>query len=95
MRGGVCTVANARRVAVEDGLENVEQALRQQGIEVTKFTGGTQNNVDAAVITGMSNNFMGYADTHGNKFPIVEANGLTAQEVVNTLQERWAKLTAD
>jgi predicted Fe-Mo cluster-binding NifX family protein len=81
----------ARRVAVQDGLENVKQALQKQGIEVTKLVNGTMNNVDAAVVTGMSENAMGIADTN-NKFPVVEANGMTAQEVVSTLQARWNRL---
>lgn len=81
----------ARRVAVQDGLENVKQALQKQGIEVTKLVNGTMNNVDAAVVTGMSENMLGIADTN-NKFPVVEANGMTAQEIVNTLQTRWSRL---
>lgn len=80
----------ARRIAVEDGLANVEQALRKEGFEITKLTQGTMANVDAAVITGMSNNFLGVHDTHGNKFPVIEASGMTAREVVDTIQSRLA-----
>lgn len=75
-----------KRVAVEDTLTNVEQALRDAGYEVTKMTGGTMSNVDAAVITGMSNNFLGFADTNGNKFPVLECNGKSAQEIVEDLK---------
>lgn len=82
----------ATRVAVEDGLTNVAQALKDKGFEVTKFTNGTMTNVDAAVVTGMSNNFMGVADTQGNKFPVIEANGMTAQEVVNTIAARLEQI---
>ena len=78
----------ARRVAVEDGLTNVEQALRKEGFEVTKLTQGSMNNVDAAVITGMSNDFMGFADTR-SKCPVVEAHGMTADEIVSSLQNRF------
>lgn len=81
----------ARRIAVEDGLLNVEQALRKEGFEVTKLTRGTMTHVDAAVVTGMSEDFLGIADTN-NKFPVVEANGMTAQEVVNSLQARFDAL---
>jgi len=83
----------ARRIAVQSGLTNVESALKARGFEITKFTNGTMSNVDGAVVTGMSNNFMGIADTNGNKFPIVEANGLTADEIVNSLQERFRRLS--
>lgn len=80
----------AKRVAVEDGLTNVEQALRKSGFQVTKMTGGTMSNVDACVVTGMSNDFMGFEDTNGNKFPVIEAAGLTAEEIVSTIQARTA-----
>lgn len=83
----------ARRIAVEDGLKNVEQELRSRGFQVTKFTNGTMTNVDGAVVTGMSNNFMGIADTNGNKFPIVEANGLTAIEIADSLETRFSQLS--
>lgn len=77
-----------KRVAVEDGLDNVKQALRAQGFEVTKLTQGQMTNVDAAVVSGMSNNFMGFHDTRGNKFPVIEAAGMTAQEIVRRIQDR-------
>lgn len=76
------------RIAVEDGLDNVKQVLREQGFEVTKISNGTMNGVAAAVVTGMSNNFMGIADTHGNKFPVIAAAGMTAQEIVQKVRDR-------
>jgi galactitol-specific phosphotransferase system IIB component len=82
----------ARRIAVEDGLTNVVQALRDKGYDVSKMVNGTMSNVDAAVITGMSNNFMGIADTNGNKFPIIVANGMTAQEIVSTIEARLEQI---
>lgn len=78
----------AIRVAVEEGLDNVKQALRQEGFEVTKLMDGTMRNVDAAVITGMSNNFLGIHDTQGNKFPVIEAAGMTAKEIVEQVRTR-------
>lgn len=82
----------ATRVAVEEGLTNVVQALRDKGFEVTKITNGTMANVDAAVVTGLSNNVNGVADTQGNKFPVIEANGMTAQEIVNTIAARLEQI---
>ncbi|HYG56555.1 MAG TPA: YkuS family protein [Symbiobacteriaceae bacterium] len=82
----------ARRVAVQDGLEHVKQALRAQGFEVTKLTQGQMNDVSAAVVTGLSNNVMGIADTNGNKFPVVEAQGLTANEVVSSIRTRLERI---
>lgn len=79
------------RVAVEDGLEQVKQALRQEGFEITKFTPGTMaSQIDAAVVTGMSNNFMGIEDTNGNKFPVIDAAGKTVNEIIQQVKDRTA-----
>ena len=84
----------AKRVAVEDGLENVKRALRDHGFEITQLTAGTMTGVDAAVVTGLSNNFMGIEDTENtkgnkrNKFPVIDAAGKTADEIVRQIQER-------
>lgn len=79
------------RIAVQDGLDHVKRALRHEGFEITKLTTGTMTNVDAAVVTGMSNNLMGIDDTDGNKFPVIEASGKTAEEIVQTLRDRTAQ----
>ncbi|MFZ5814924.1 MAG: YkuS family protein [Bacillota bacterium] len=76
-------------IAVEDGLDQVERALRQEGFEITKLTPGAMSaKVDAAVVTGMSDNFMGIHDTNGNKFPVIDASGKTADEVVRQVRDR-------
>lgn len=76
------------RVAVEDGLDNVKHALRQEGYQIVKLSPGTMDGVGAAVVTGMSNNFMGIHDTNGNRFPVIDASGMTADEVVRQVKER-------
>lgn len=83
-----------RRIAVQDGLDNVRQALRASGFEITKLTEGTMSNVDGAVVTGMSINFLGDSDTQGNKFPVINAEGKTAQEIINSLQTHFDRLQA-
>lgn len=76
----------AKRIAVEEGLTNVVQALQEQGFEVTKLTEGRLPDVAAAVISGMSRNFMGIADTDGNKMRVIEASGRTADEIVESVR---------
>jgi len=76
------------RVAVQKGLEHVKQALRSEGFEITELTSGSMPDVDAAVVTGMSNNFMGIHDTDGNRFPVIDATGMTAEEIVQQVRER-------
>ncbi|MBP2019927.1 hypothetical protein J2Z79_003374 [Symbiobacterium terraclitae] len=76
------------RIAVEDGLSNVKEALKAEGYTVTKLSPGKMEGVGAAVVTGMSNNFMGIHDTNGNQFPVIDATGKTVDEVVRQVKER-------
>jgi hypothetical protein len=76
------------RVAVQEGLEHVKQALRGEGFEITRLTPGRMSGVDAAVVTGMSSNIMGIQDTDGNPFPVIDASGKTAEEIVQQVRER-------
>lgn len=78
----------AKRIAVAEGLDNVKQALRREGFQVTKLSPGTMSGVSAAVVTGMSEDIMGIEDTNGNKFPVIEANGMTADEVISQIRAR-------
>jgi hypothetical protein len=80
----------AKRVAVEDTLSDVKRALKAQGFDVTKLTNGQMTQVDCAVISGQSENLMGIQDTNGNKFPVIDCRGMTAQEVVSLVQSRCA-----
>lgn len=73
------------RVAVEEGLKNVWQALEREGITVTKLTEGMRD-IDAAVVTGLSSNVMGVHETNGNRYPVIEAAGRTAEEILSLLQ---------
>lgn len=82
----------ARRIAVEEGLTDVRQALEAQGFEVTKMTSGTMNQADAIIVTGLSTNALGIHDTQGNKMPVIEAEGRTADEVVRQVAERLAAI---
>lgn len=77
----------AKRIAVEDSLENVRQALIAGGYDVTLLTPGKLDGIDAAVVSGFSDNFMGIATTDGRRFPVIEAAGLTAAEVVGRVEK--------
>lgn len=76
------------RIAVEDGLSHVKEALRAEGYTVTTLSPGKMEGVGAAVVTGMSNNFMGIHDTNGNQFPVIDASGKTVDEVIRQVKER-------
>lgn len=76
------------RIMVEDGLSQIEAALRQEGYEVVDPEDGS--NVDAMVITGMDENLMGITDTLTTGV-VIDASGLDANEVLNELERRLSK----
>ena len=75
-------------IAVEDGLDPVEKALKDAGFRVTRLANGMHPDLSAAVVTGLSHNVMGLADTGGNRFPIINASGMTPEEIVSQVQAR-------
>lgn len=78
----------SRLVAVEDGLDPVGDALREAGYHITKLVPGHNVKLATAVVTGLSNNVLGIQETDGNRFPIIEAAGKTAREIVDMVKSR-------
>jgi len=75
-------------VAVEQSLTNVSEALRQKGYDVVEMqTASDAQNCAAFVVTGMDNNVMGMQDT-STKAPIIEASGLSADQVCQEIEQR-------
>lgn len=74
------------KIAVEDGLSHIEDALRDEGYQVVdpEVSG---SNVDAYVITGMDENLMGMTDTMTTGV-VIDASGLDANEVLFELERR-------
>lgn len=77
-----------KRIAVQPNLENVRQALSARGYEVTELRPGQTEACDCAVVTGMQDNLMGIQDTQGRRFPVIEAKGMTAEEVCRAVESR-------
>ncbi|MDA8234711.1 MAG: YkuS family protein [Clostridia bacterium] len=81
-----------KRVAVETGLSDVREMLNQKGYEVVNLdpisASGTEFiNCQAFVITGMDKNMGGFQDIH-TKAPVIDASGLTPQDILNQIQNR-------
>ncbi|KMY54150.1 hypothetical protein AC623_09565 [Bacillus sp. FJAT-27231] len=77
-----------KRIAVEQSLTNVTQALREKGYDVVDLkTVEDLKNCSACVITGIDSNIMGMQDTF-TEAPVIEANGLSADEVCREIEER-------
>src|SRR5690554_1515696 len=77
------------RIAVEDGLTQIEAALRQEGYQVVD-PDESGSNVDAMVITGMDENLMGITDTLLTGV-VIDATDLDANEVLSELERRLPK----
>ncbi|HEY8342344.1 MAG TPA: YkuS family protein [Calditerricola sp.] len=79
------------RVAVEETLTHVEQALRAGGFEVVPLREDLLQQVDAVVISGQDTNLMGMADRQ-TEASVINAHGLTAEEVVQAVRERVRRM---
>ncbi|WP_199616679.1 YkuS family protein [Paenibacillus alkalitolerans] len=73
------------RVAVENSLNNVKDALRNNGHEVMDLSGGLDA-CDCCVISGEDKNMMGMAD-RATMASVINAQGMTADEVLRRVDE--------
>ncbi len=83
--------AKTRLVAVEDGLTPIADALRDKGYAVMPFDRGDLDQVDAIVVSGQDDNLMGIQDIQ-TKAPVINAEGLTAEQVAREVEERLGPL---
>ncbi|MCF6094203.1 YkuS family protein [Microaerobacter geothermalis] len=74
------------RIAVEDTLTNVEDMLKNNGYDVVRL-GSYAQNVDCIVISGQDKDMMGIENSTTG-IPVVNAQGLTAEEVYSIVHER-------
>lgn len=75
-----------KKVAVEDGLSNVVQALHASGFHTTSLEGDDLFNVRAVVVKGDGTDIL--APAVNLRVPIVHASGRSAEEVVEVLRDR-------
>ncbi len=72
-----------RKVAVEDNLSTIKQALERKGYTVVSPK--SQENVMACVVMGMDNNLMNIQNAT-TKAPVIDAAGLTPAEIVARIE---------
>ncbi|WP_078547428.1 YkuS family protein [Litchfieldia alkalitelluris] len=76
------------KIGVEGSLTDVQQALQEKGYEVVQLRQENDaQGCDCCVITGLDSNVMGMADSV-IKGPVIEANGLTAEEICQQVENR-------
>jgi len=76
------------KIGVEEGLTNVTQALEEKGYEVVTLSNATDlKDCSCCVVTGMDSNIMGI-ETTSTEVPVIEASGLSAEEVCSEVEQR-------
>lgn len=85
-----------KSVAVEKGLSSVKNYLQSQGYSVKEFDLTKNNNatllnsVDAVIVTGINTNFT-ELDSTGTNAPIIEARGLSPEQVKKEIERNAIK----
>lgn len=79
------------RIGVEESLSNITDALREKGYDVIELKQEADvQGCECCVVTGLDSNVMGMADT-SIKGPVIEANGLSADEVCRQVDQRMGR----
>lgn len=74
------------RVAVEDTLTNVKQALQKDGHEVVSLESDQANDCDCCCISGQDQNVMGMSNAT-TQATVINCDGKNANEVVQEVNE--------
>jgi hypothetical protein len=80
----------ALRVGIEPTLTSVSNFLKEKGVAVETVSPNSvdaKTGFDAFVVTGLSNNMIGMHNTKTNAV-IIDASGMTPEEVYHELQTR-------
>lgn len=84
------------KIGVEKGLSNIANYLNSQGFSVEILSDDTvintskYNNLDVIVTSGLNSNMLGIHDT-STKIPVINADGMTQEEVKSEIQQRITK----
>lgn len=82
-----------KKIGIEEGLTNIADFLTDEGYSVKQLSGSMDENLsslrnfDAIVISGLNTNMFGYDNVKANA-SIIDADGLTPQEVRNMLDKQ-------
>ncbi|GFZ32940.1 UPF0180 protein [Clostridium zeae] len=85
-----------KKIGVEQGLSMIADYLSSQGFSVEILGGDLKSNAskcesfDAIVASDLNTDMMGFSDTSTN-VPVINASGLTPEEIKNAIQQRTTK----
>lgn len=74
-------------IAVEDGLGNVQKALKEAGYQVVGLDSGNLERARVVVVSGVDSNIMQRQDMK-TAAPVINAAGQSAREIVEAVRER-------
>jgi DNA-binding response OmpR family regulator len=82
-----------KKIAVQRDLTPVKEYLEGQGykvetVEFDAFTKAQNEDYDAIVLTGMSNDFLGMQDT-ATGAPVIDATGMTPEEIFEQINQAY------
>lgn len=77
-------------VALDDGLTPVKNYLTRQGCQVIGIKQAQHKQVDAVVLSGIDQNFLGIEDIMIDA-PVISAQGLTPEEIWSEISRRSRK----
>jgi hypothetical protein len=80
------------KIAVEDSLQNIKEALQNSGHAVVSMDESNLSGCQCCVISGQDKDVMGMAD-RAAQCSVINASGMTADEVVQQVNERVSQLT--
>jgi Holliday junction resolvase len=72
------------KVAVENSLSNVKEALQNSGFEVVGMD--SAGNAACCVVSGQDKNFLGIENTY-TQASVINADGMTTDEVVRQVSQ--------
>ncbi|KHD36234.1 hypothetical protein NL50_10730 [Clostridium acetobutylicum] len=85
-----------KKIGVESGLSAIADYLKNEGYSVELLGGNLENNAakcdsfDAVVTADYNTNMMGFCNT-STKTPIVNASGLTREEVKSMIEQKTSR----
>ncbi|MTI80680.1 MAG: YkuS family protein [Firmicutes bacterium] len=74
-----------KKIAVEDSLSDIKQALQEQGYQVVSPQEG--QDAVAVIVTGMDENTMGMMGITALA-PVIEARGMTANQILEQVENK-------
>ncbi len=84
-------VLHMAKVGVEQSLSNISEALKNKGYDVVELKQESDaNGCDCCVVSGGDSNVMGMQDTE-MQGSVIEASGLSAEEVCSQVDQRIGK----